>query len=124
VDLQWGFFCFFLQLQNMSHRVSHLSQGTEDACVPGLHACGASGTQRTGGEQRAKRGVSRLAVLHIYFSIKTLFAAPLLSQSEVQLHASGFCCTAPEIDTVKVTAGDLVGLLGKVVESSEATVKI
>lgn len=27
-------------------------------------------------------------------------------------------------DTVKVTAGDLVGLLGKVVESSEATVKI
>jgi len=82
----------------MSHRVSCLSQGTEDACVAGLHASGASGMQRTGGERRVKGGVSRLAVLHIYFSIKTLFAAPLLSESEAQLHTSGFCCTPPEIE--------------------------
>ena len=54
--------------------------------------------QRTGGERGAKRGVSRLAVPHIYFSIKTLFAAPLLSESEAQLHATGFYCTPPEIE--------------------------
>jgi len=54
--------------------------------------------QCTGGERRAKRGVSRLAVPHIYFSIKTCFAAPLLGGSEAQLHASSFCCTPPEIE--------------------------
>jgi len=54
--------------------------------------------QRTGAERGAKRGVSRLAVPHIYFSIKTLFAAPLLSESEAQLHATGFYCTPPEIE--------------------------
>jgi len=51
------------------------------------------GMQSTGGERRAKRGVSRLAAQHIYFSIKTCLAAPLLSESEAQLHASSFCCT-------------------------------
>jgi len=50
------------------------------------------------GEQRAKRGVSRLAVPSKCFSIKMLFAPPLFSESEAQLHASGFCCIPPEIE--------------------------
>jgi len=56
------------------------------------------GMQRTKGERRAKRGVSRLAVPHMSFSIKTSFVAPLLSESAAQLHASGFCCAPPEIE--------------------------
>jgi len=35
---------------------------------------------------------------HLQFSIKTCFAAPLLGESEAQLHASSFCCTPPEIE--------------------------
>ena len=56
------------------------------------------GVQCAGGERRAKRGASRLAAPHICFSVKTCFAAPLLGGSEAQLHASGFCCTPPEIE--------------------------
>jgi len=55
------------------------------------------GVQCTGGERRAKRGVSRLAVPHIYFSIKTGFAASLLGGSEAQLHASSSYCTPPKL---------------------------
>jgi len=51
-----------LAQHNMSHWVSML------------------GMQSTGGERRAKRGVSQLAVPHICFSIKTCFAAPLPPQ--------------------------------------------
>jgi len=54
--------------------------------------------QTTGGEPQAKRGVSRLAVPHMHFSINASFAAPLLSESEAQLVTSGFCCTPPEIE--------------------------
>jgi len=69
-----------LAQHNMSHRVSML------------------GMQSTGGERQAKRGVSRLAVLHICFSIKTCFAAPLLSDKRSAAYDPSLFCTPPEIE--------------------------
>jgi len=66
--------------------------------TPGLGGDSMLWVQGTGGERRAKRGVSQLAVPHICFSMKTCFAAPLLGESEAQLRASSFCCTPPEIE--------------------------
>jgi len=56
------------------------------------------GMQSAGGERRAKRGVSRLAVPHIYFSIKTCFAAPLLGDKGSAAYNPSLCCTPPEIE--------------------------